>query len=132
MSNSTRRPTVDMAPGAVREVSAAHGGVGVTALRPLATTQGAPFYVLDWEFPPGTSEGAHHHRDEPIGVEHYVVVRGTVVIVVDGEAHELTAGDAMAIPPHCVREVRNHFDRPARVLLTVERLVAADDVLQDT
>ncbi|MEU6644664.1 cupin domain-containing protein [Saccharomonospora sp. NPDC046836] len=115
-------PVLDRAPGNVRAVTAAHAGHGTTRLRRVAGFRDSPFYILDWEFPPGTSEGAHDHRGDQIGVEHYHVIHGELVIVVDGARHELRDGDAIAIRPQHMREVRNDSRQPARLLLVVERL----------
>lgn len=114
---------LDRAPGHVRDIPNAHAGTGTTRLRKIAGPEGAPFTILAWEFPAGTSEGPHHHQDEPIGVEHYLVTDGELVIVVDDVAHELWEGDALAIARRSMREVRNESAQPARLVLVVERLV---------
>lgn len=112
---------IDSAPGHVEILDGAHGGVGTTRMRRLVRHPESTFAVLDWEFPPGTSEGPHHHDDEPIGIEQYVVLTGEVTVVVDGTPHHLTAGDTIAIGPTAVRELRNDSARPARVMLVYER-----------
>ncbi|GAA1749238.1 cupin domain-containing protein [Nonomuraea bangladeshensis] len=115
-------PVLDLAPGSTQEVTAAHDGTGTTRLRRLDTVAGAGFKILVWDFPPGTSEGAHHHGDEPVGVEQYLVLHGRIRIVVDGAVHDLTEGDSIAIARRSVRETRNDGDAPARVLLVFESL----------
>ncbi|MBK1789154.1 cupin domain-containing protein [Prauserella cavernicola] len=122
MPTAPADPVLDRAPGEVRDIRCAHGGHGTTRYRRVAGTPGSPFYTVDWEFPAGTSEGPHDHRADGIGVEHYHVVGGTLVIVVDGVRHELGEGDALAIPRQPVREVRNESHHAARLLLVVERL----------
>ncbi|MFJ7215031.1 cupin domain-containing protein [Amycolatopsis sp. NPDC098790] len=116
-------PALDRAPGDVRTVTAAHGGTGTTRLRRVEGLDGAPWFMLDWEFPPGTGEGPHHHGDEPIGCEQYYVTQGQVTVIVGGVRYDLAEGDAIAVPRTMVRELTNDSDRTARILLLVERLV---------
>lgn len=116
---------VDRGPGNAKEMTAAHGGIGTTYFRVLQTISSAAFRVVLWNFPPGSTEGAHHHRDDAVGVEHYLVVEGRLVIVINGEAHELSPGDAVAIPREALRETRNDTSTDARVFLVFEDLAEA-------
>lgn len=118
----TNRAIIDRAPGNTRDVLAAHDGNGTTQMRFFDTIESSPFQFLEWHFPPGTTEGPHHHRDDQIGLEHYLVTEGDLVIVIDGEEHHLAAGDAVAIPREAVRETRNQSDHAARAVLVFERL----------
>lgn len=115
------RGIVDRAPGNTKEYLAAHDGKGITHVRVLKTTEPTPFSVLILELPPGSTEGAHHHHDDDVGLEHYLVLEGELVIVIDGQEHHLSVGDAMAIPRVAIRETRNESGHEARAILVVER-----------
>jgi quercetin dioxygenase-like cupin family protein len=114
---------LDLAPGSREVVSGAHSGTGTTRLRRLKSVPDPRFYILDWEFPPGTSEGPHRHVLDGVGLEHYFVQLGHVTVIVDGHPHELHTGDAIAVAGQSVREVRNDSAERAAVLLVVERLL---------
>ena len=121
MTSPTSVPVIDRAPGIVSDVDAAHDGVGVTHVRRVNGTQSAGFNILLWDFPPGTSEGAHDHLGDGVGLESYTVLAGEIRVTVDGSIHDLTVGDVISIPPACLREVANVRDATARVLLAFER-----------
>ena len=121
MTSTTPVPVIDRAPGIVSDVDAAHDGVGVTRVRRVNGTQSAGFNILLWDFPPETSEGAHDHLDDGVGLESYTVLAGEIRVTVDGSIHDLTVGDVISIPPACLREVANVRDATARVLLAFER-----------
>lgn len=115
---------LDRAPGRVKDVDAAHEGVGTTRMRVIDSVPDAAFTILVWEFPPGSSEGAHSHADESIGLEHYLVVDGELVVTVDGAPHTLTAGDAVAVSRESVRGIHNASEAPAILHLVMEHLRA--------
>lgn len=80
------------------------------------------FGVWIWEFPPHTSEGAHHHRDEGgAGVEQYLVSEGNIEVEVDGTTHQLGPGDAITIDRASMRQARNVSNESAKVILVYER-----------
>jgi uncharacterized cupin superfamily protein len=58
-----------------------------------------------------------HDETERDQEEVFVVVSGTPEIVIDGEAHELTAGCMARLDPHLTRTVSNPGSEPARVLI---------------
>jgi mannose-6-phosphate isomerase-like protein (cupin superfamily) len=80
--------------------------------------------VMLYHLEPGAAEGDHRHlegADDSCSVyssdEMYVVTRGEVVMVLDGEERMLRAGDA-AYAPHGLRHgVRNDSAEPAELVL---------------
>lgn len=121
MTSETVRPVLDAAPGEVRDVDAAHDGVGVTYSRKIAGTDHAGFSILFWDFPSGSVEGSHDHLGDGVGLESYTVLSGAIRVTVDGVVHDLGVGDAISIPPACAREVANVGDEDARLVLVFQR-----------
>lgn len=64
-------------------------------------------------FPGGGSGGAYTLDTETVFV---FVVRGTLQIAVDGEKHELHAGDSMTFSAHCAHEWGNPTDEESEYL----------------
>lgn len=62
----------------------------------------------------GQSGGAIIHEGEEVGY----VLRGRIELVLDGEAHELTTGDAFCFRSHIPHSYRNIGDEEASILWT--------------
>ena len=60
--------------------------------------------VVDCE--PGWTGKEHDHADRG-HEEVYVLVEGEATVHVDGEAVDLTGGDALRIPPEATRQIHN-------------------------
>lgn len=101
-------------------VEGAHDGVGISHIGRPPVPVGTHFEVLDWAFPPGSSEGPHHHGDDGVGVEWYYLLEGTLVLTLDGEDIDLHPGDSVAIRPETERGVRNTGHTDARIILVYE------------
>ena len=57
------------------------------------------------ELPPGAETVSHNHRDD--GAEDmYAVLRGTGLVVVDGEEVPVSPGQFIAVSPESIRNVR--------------------------
>ncbi len=54
--------------------------------------------------PPGKASRRHYH---PVAEESYVILQGVASIEVDGASATLRPGDAVAIPPAAVHQIRN-------------------------
>lgn len=102
------------------EVKGAHDGVGLSYIGRPPVPVGTHFEVLDWEFPPGSTEGPHHHGDDGVGLEWYYLLSGTLMLSLDGEEIELQPGDSVSIDPGVERGVRNTGDVNARIILVYE------------
>lgn len=83
-----------------------------------------PTSLMLYHLEPGAEEGSHFHLEgDPDSCstisedELYVVIAGTVVMTVDGERAELTAGDAVYVPTGIPHGVKNEQASPAELLL---------------
>lgn len=88
-----------------RQQPGPHGGPGRTTAYPLfADAPGLPFVLRKRVLHKGAGIGLHqHHKDEI-----YYVVAGRGRYVLDGEAHDVAAGDAMLTRPgstHAIEQV---------------------------
>jgi quercetin dioxygenase-like cupin family protein len=63
--------------------------------------------------PAGKPPPKHYH---PAQNERFRAIEGAVRVRVDGEEHELTAGDEIEIPRNAVHQMWNERDVPARVI----------------
>ncbi len=64
--------------------------------------------MLNWaKLPEGSSFAAHYHEDMQ---ETFVILTGTVEMVVDEESVDLDAGDAIMIDHHEVHQMHNRSD----------------------
>ncbi len=66
------------------------------------------------EVPPGAHIPPHSHRTS---VEVYVVRRGVCELEVNGERHEMRAGDIILMEPGDIHALSNHSDEPFEVLV---------------
>jgi len=64
---------------------------------------------------PGASSEAHRLNHEEV----FIALEGAFTVVLDGEATELTVGDACAVPAHCLLQVANRSSASARALVCV-------------
>ena len=64
---------------------------------------------------PGATSDPHRLNHEEV----FIPLQGTLSVTLDGEEIELTAGDALAVPAHCLLQVVNHNDEAARALVCV-------------
>ena len=63
------------------------------------------FGLYQVELPPGEATVAHDHRDDG-AQDAYAILRGTGVVIVDGEAVPVAPGDFVAVSPESARQVR--------------------------
>jgi quercetin dioxygenase-like cupin family protein len=64
---------------------------------------------------PGAASDAHRLNHEEV----FIPLQGTLSVVLDGEEIELTAGDALAVPAHCLLQVANRRNQAARALVCI-------------
>lgn len=64
---------------------------------------------------PGAASGAHRLNHEEV----FIALQGTFSVALDGAETELTAGDALAVPAHCLLQVTNRSDKAARALVCI-------------
>jgi quercetin dioxygenase-like cupin family protein len=86
----------------------------------LATVPGREAYMIEVEFPPGSSEIRHSHPGEAFGF----LVEGTIESEADGKPnHTLKAGDHFYIPPGEVHRAVNKSGATAKayVVFIVEK-----------
>ena len=71
--------------------------------------------MLNWSrLPIGSSFQAHYHEDMQ---EVFVILNGTIEMVVDGEAVELSEGDAILIEMREVHQMHNRCDQDVEYLV---------------
>lgn len=64
--------------------------------------------MVNWaKFPPRSAFRRHYHEDME---EIFIILDGSVELIADGERSVLNAGDAVAIGPRVVHEMRNLTD----------------------
>jgi quercetin dioxygenase-like cupin family protein len=68
------------------------------------------------QFMPGQDFRAHYHE---VMEENFYILEGTVIIVVDGVNHTLTAGQFIHIEPHEVHYVINKSSSVVRMVSTL-------------
>ncbi len=73
---------------------------------------------------PGWNSKPHDHTDNG-HEEIYVLIDGQATVVIDDEPVEMTAGDALCIPPEATRQIRNGDEESAFVLVSAPSF--ADD-----
>jgi quercetin dioxygenase-like cupin family protein len=64
---------------------------------------------------PGAASDAHRLDHEEV----FIPLQGTLSLILDGEEIELTAGDAVAVPAHCLLQVANRSHEAARALVCI-------------
>jgi quercetin dioxygenase-like cupin family protein len=64
---------------------------------------------------PGAASDAHRLNHEEV----FIPLQGTFSVVLEGEEFELTAGDAISVPPQCLLQVTNRSNQVARVLVCI-------------
>lgn len=75
--------------------------------------------------PPGSHIPPHHHRTS---VEVYVVRRGVCELVVNGEHHEIRAGDVVLMEPGDVHALTNRGQEEFEVLVVKTNATKGDSV----
>lgn len=85
-----------------------------------------PVAVQVWELPPGGSEGEHTHPAEEPLEELYLVVAGTARMHLDGEAVDLSPGDAVLAPVGSAHDLHNTGTSSLRVVVIWGRPGEAD------
>lgn len=65
---------------------------------------------------PGATSDAHRLNHEEV----FIPLQGTFSVVLDGEEFELTAGDAISVPPHCLLQVTNRSNQVARAHVCIK------------
>ena len=70
---------------------------------------------------PGAASDAHRLKHEEV----FIPLQGTLWVVLDGEEIELTTGDALAVPAHCLLQVANRCNEAARALVCVSAGIRA-------
>ena len=102
-----------------------YDGAGVLGLEQyFADSTRLTSSVLRYYFEPGTSEGMHTHDATAADSctpedsdELYVVVKGELVMTIDGERTTLAAGDAAYAPARTHHGIANESHAPAEMLL---------------
>jgi quercetin dioxygenase-like cupin family protein len=104
-----------------------HGGNGSTSVKffPFGDAP-APANFLTYVFAPGSSEGVHVHRlgDEKLGSfdEYYYIVSGSGLMMIDGQAVPVAAGDHVHTPLGVRHGIENTSpDQDLKVFLTFIR-----------
>lgn len=86
-------------------------GVGVTLLADGAATRGT-HTIARLDCPDGAGAPPHFHMEE----ESFLVVEGSLEILLDGTWHRLNPGDFMRVPSGATHAFRNPGPSMARVL----------------
>ncbi|EMY36202.1 cupin domain-containing protein [Arthrobacter crystallopoietes BAB-32] len=96
-----------------------HGGTAPVRMQWLFHNQSTlPVAVQVWELPPGGSEGMHAHPADSCPLEElYIVIEGTARMHLDGERHDLAAGDALLAPVGSEHDLANTGMSKLRVLV---------------
>ena len=71
-------------------------------------------FVIYTELPPGTSIGYHTHGNDE---EVYVILEGLGTMTIDGEAHEVNAGDVILNKPDGSHGLENTSDDILKILV---------------
>ncbi|HEX5839950.1 MAG TPA: cupin domain-containing protein [Anaerolineales bacterium] len=71
-------------------------------------------FVIYTELPPGTSIGYHTHGNDE---EVYVILEGLGTMTIDGEAHEVGAGDVILNKPYRSHGLENTSDDILKILV---------------
>lgn len=90
---------------------------GIVSWRTLLGGDGAPPHGLTLgvaELPVGGRTEGAEHRHAP--VEAYYVIAGIGLVHLDGTAHPVRAGSAVAVPGGCWHHVENTGDVPLRLV----------------
>jgi mannose-6-phosphate isomerase-like protein (cupin superfamily) len=74
----------------------------------------AALSVIEERMPPGAKEVRHWHTR---ALQFFYVLSGTIVMEVEGERHELTAGLGIQIPSGTAHQARNQGSEDARFLV---------------
>jgi len=71
-------------------------------------------FFHDDVLPPNTSIGIHTHTDDQ---EYYYIVSGSGIMHLDGEDHDVTAGDITVVLPGGTHGLRNCSDEDLRIIV---------------
>ncbi len=97
--------------------SASHNGKGLTRGKRLYSRDDfdTPIMFMGYvEIPPGASIGYHGHREDE---EVYIVLDGTGLMTVNGEARQVKAGDVVLNKPWWKHGLENNSDEPLHALI---------------
>ena len=85
----------------------------------IGPEQGAPHFVMRrFVVEPGGLIPEHDHED----IEHeQVVVRGELVLILDGQTRTVRAGDAVYMPPGSSHRYENRSDAEAEFICVIPR-----------
>jgi mannose-6-phosphate isomerase-like protein (cupin superfamily) len=95
----------------------AHGGRG--KIRNALVYDAADFstnlrFIIYSELPPGTSIGAHAHGNNE---EVYVILEGSGTMSINGETHEVRAGDVILNRPYWSHGLENTSQAGLKILV---------------
>lgn len=102
----------------VRRIEGIHEGRGVIQVRSFfegKSRLGTQFHV--WDLEPGTSEGIHTHKEEGALEEIYYFTQGQGRMWIGDDHLEVSAGDAILIPPGVPHGFENNGTELLRVVL---------------
>jgi gentisate 1,2-dioxygenase len=71
-------------------------------------------FVHDDVLPPDTSIGIHTHADDQ---EYYYIISGSGVMTLDGEKHDVHAGDITVVLPGGQHGLENRSDQDLRIIV---------------
>lgn len=77
---------------------------------PTQLVAGEQMNAQHFAFDPGASASEHSHPAEQVAF----VYEGTLTLLIDGEAHDLEAGDSFLVPGGVPHAAANRGDEPAR------------------
>jgi quercetin dioxygenase-like cupin family protein len=94
-----------------------HGGTGI--VRHASLYDAADFstnlrFIIYSELQPGTSIGYHTHENNE---EVYVILEGSGVMTIDGQTHEVRAGDVILNKPYGSHGLENNSDTDLKILV---------------
>lgn len=95
----------------------AHAGKGViknVLLYDTADFSTNLHFIIYSELKPGTSIGYHTHQNNE---EVYVILDGRGIMTINGQAHEVTAGDVILNKPNWSHGLENQSDTDLKILV---------------
>lgn len=83
------------------------------------------FFVV--KSPPGTGADRHRHPYEEV----FIILKGVIEAIVDGEMQRVSEGSVIIIPPNTWHEFKNRSDEPLLMvnIHPVEKMIQEDAVL---
>ena len=102
-----------------------------STIRSLLDRSNAPVAnhsLAEATIPAGEATVRHHHR---VSEEMYYLVEGSATMEIDGESREVTAGDAILIPPGAWHQITASAGVDVRLLCTCAPPWSAEDTYFD-